>query len=110
VNPPIVVADDDVDIFQTVSEAERHLEPVDVRKGKIRIYDREGRPIRALIRKRLLAEVVELEETSDAPRADELRQVLLRFLESADEGTPIETLEALSLNQLVDRAVRHKTR
>ena len=85
-----------------------HLEAVDVRKGRLRIYDREGRPVRALIRKKLLAEVVELEDTSDPPRADELRHVLLRFLDAA-EHSPKATLEALPLSELVDRAVQHKT-
>jgi len=108
-NPPIVVVSDDVDVFETVSDAARNLEAVDVRKGKLRIYDRDGRPIRALIRKRLLAEVVELEESNDLPRVDELRDVLIRFL-GVSEQTPKSTLEAFSLNELLDRAMKYRTR
>lgn len=44
--PPILVlADDGPSVFETIEEAERRLEPIDVRNGEYRVFDAEGFPL-----------------------------------------------------------------
>jgi hypothetical protein len=107
---PIVVADDDIDVFERVEDAERYLEAQDVRRGRAKIYDRDGRPIRALIVRKVLAEVVKLEDQEQAePEREELRSILLKFLKGI-ETVPMETNERTSIDELLNRALKHKTR
>jgi hypothetical protein len=100
---PVIVVSDDVDIFDTPSSAARYLEAVDVRGRNIRVYDGDGRPMNPVVKKRLMAEVVELEETHEQPEVDELRQALIRFLEAVKK--PEEpSLASLSLQRLLELA------
>jgi hypothetical protein len=41
--PPIIIQCDEVLIFETVSDAERYLEPADVFDKELKAYDSEGR-------------------------------------------------------------------
>jgi hypothetical protein len=108
---PIIAESDDVDIFESVQAAEAYLEPPDVRSG-IRLYDRDSRPIRASIVQsgRFFGsehvQLVEIEES--APAADEVRALLTRFL-SGIKQLP-EGQDSLSLDELWNRALPHKTR
>jgi hypothetical protein len=70
----------------------------------------EGRPIQASIAKRLLAEVVRLEDHEGAePRPDELRASLLRLLARVEDALKA-THTHMSLVELLDRALKYKTR
>jgi hypothetical protein len=106
--PPIVIISDDFDIFESVVDAERYVEPPDVRAGRIKIYDRDGRPIRASIEKRLLAEVVRFEDQEGAePKPEELRLKIANFLTKVD-GSTRDTYAMMSLEELLDRALKYK--
>jgi hypothetical protein len=107
--PPIIVAYDDVDIFETLSDAERSLEAEDVKMGGMSIWDRDGQPIRAVIKKRFLAEVVKLEVLPGLPSVSELRNTLASFLARVEQ-VPTKQFEDLPLDQLVDHALQYKTR
>ena len=41
--PPIIVIGDDLEIFESVGDAERYIEAPDVHKGQTVAYDSEGR-------------------------------------------------------------------
>src|SRR5262245_363185 len=105
--PPIVVVSDDVDVFLSIADAERYLEAWEVRQGDLKIFDAEARPIRAVIARRVLAEVVKLEEDPEGePQPDELRKILVRFLSAAD-GSFSDLSERTSLEELVTRAANY---
>lgn len=106
---PLLVIDDDVDIFETIEAAERNIEPADVRQGRLVIYDKEGRIVRPLIVKRLLAEVVEFDRTaSTESNVDAVRSGLVRFLRTRESaGEP--DYEGLPLDALFARALKYKS-
>jgi hypothetical protein len=106
---PILVIDDDIDVFETVIAAEKCLEAADVRRGRMLIYDRDGRLVRPVITRRLLAEVVRLEE-HESPEVDmsRVRGALVRFLEGREPALE-RKYEELSIDQLFDRALQYKT-
>ena len=110
--PPSVVMSDVIELFDTVQGAEQYLEPPDVRHGEIRrILDRDGRPLRAIIRKirpfpfYVTAEVVKLEEGIEPGDLGELRLALLQFLKPL---TP-DTLDDLPLEELIAKALPFTT-
>ena len=79
--PPIVARSDVTDVFESVDVAERYLEAPDIRDGGIKISDRDGRPVRASIAKRWLADVVKLHDEEGAePKLEELRASLLTLM------------------------------
>jgi hypothetical protein len=109
---PIIVVSDDVDVFEDVKAAERYLEPPEVRSG-MRLYDRDARPIQALVVKRgprfFGTEHVQLADIDGAePDSDEVRALLTRFLRAL-EHVP-ESAEPPSLDDLWNRAIRYRTR
>lgn len=107
--PPILVISDDVDLFESARDAERYLEAPEVREG-ITVLDADGRPIRALIVKKFLADVVRLEgDPEAAPDVPALRAGLIRLI-SGREGVPNEDLTQLSLEELLRRGLVHVTR
>lgn len=107
--PPIIVLDDDVEIFESVASAEGYLEPPDVRRGKLRILDREGRPVVAKIVRRLLAEVVKLEDApASEPKPGDFRAALELFL-SRVENKGVGSYSESSIDELLERAMRFKT-
>ncbi|HKY21519.1 MAG TPA: hypothetical protein VJM31_09890 [Vicinamibacterales bacterium] len=107
--PPIVVIDDDIDVYGSAAEAERDLEPWSIREGRMRIYDGDGRRIRAVIAKKFLAETVKLEMGDGEDEPNELRRALVQFL-SPREKLPEDTYREGSMDQLAERALRWKTR
>lgn len=82
---PIIVIRDDLEIFDSVSAAERYLEPADVRTRDTACYDRNGRVLVAEIvaRRRLIFAydaVVLSDVIPQKNNAGELRQLLLEYL------------------------------
>ena len=106
---PILVIDDDIDVFETINQAERCLEAPDVRRGRMLIYDLDGRRVHPVITRRLLAEVVKLEEhESPDLHVVELRGALVRFLEARESADGPE-YEELTIEELLERALKYKT-
>jgi hypothetical protein len=106
---PIVVVSDDVDLFSSVRDAERYLEAPEVRTG-VRVLDATGKPLRAVIIKRFLAEVVRLEEDPNAAaNIQELRTGLLRLIGGRGRIAE-ESLADLPLDELIAQAQKYLTR
>jgi hypothetical protein len=98
---PILVVSDDVEIFRTIEDAEKHLEPPDV--GRIKVFDSDGRPVKVALGKRLLSEVVRLEvDPASPPQVGELRSNLIRLISGRTEIA--DDLNALSLDELWERS------
>ena len=98
--PPIIVADDDIDVFETIADAGRYLEPIDVRRG-FRIYDRDGTPLSARITRKFLVENVKLvEKEGAAADPDELLRILSVFL-SQREQLPATSYRDMTLDELL---------
>jgi hypothetical protein len=109
--PPIIVDDKgDVSIFDSVEQAQRYLEPIDIRNGEYVIYDREGRLLRGVIVKHFLAERVKLEPASEPGAATtRLRQVLVDFLVRV--GPRMEKkLDQMSLEDLLAEMQRFQSK
>jgi hypothetical protein len=105
--PPITIDDHgDINIFETIEEAEKYVEPIDARRGDFVAYDSEGRLLRSQIVKRgLLGPRVKLEPTETVPKhASALRARLIGFLSKLGESRPL--LEADSLDGLITRTIR----
>jgi hypothetical protein len=105
--PPIIVDyKGDVLCFDSVDNAERYLEPTDIRNNECVIYDRAGRVLKANIVKRFLAERVKLEPASESGAGlARLREVLVSFLTRVGTRSekPVEqwSIEELLLEMLL---------
>ena len=118
--PIVVVCDGDVSIYQNAETAERSLEPVDVRSGRVTVYDSRGRRLRLRLdppgagRARPLfwgvstvsdgrVLIQDEGDSSDAPR-HELRDLVLAYLRAAQIGVPpeLESLEDV-LNMAIEK-------
>lgn len=111
--PPIVVDENgDLTIFNSVAEAEGHLEPVDVANDEYVAYDAKGRRLRLEIdpREKVRGFVVSndygvkirlMEGQSSAEPA--LRSALLRFIRLAGLPEP-DDLERAELATLISTA------
>jgi hypothetical protein len=109
ITPPLIVVDDDIDIFSTVAEAEKSLEPADVDSRRLRIYDRNGRLIRPIIQRRILAEVVRLEWTPSQAEPETVRDLLKKFLTGV-ERREMNDYSTLDLGQLWQMALQYATK
>lgn len=109
ISPPVLVVDDDVEIYASLGDAERSLEPSDIRRGMTRIFDGQGRLIRANIVRRHLAEVVRFEMDSDVYSIDEFRRGLIRLLQGR-EDTSAATASECSMEDLVQHAMKYVTK
>ena len=104
---PIVVDDcGDIDVFQTLEDAESYVEVVDIVNGTAVAFDSEGRLLKGheerngLISRGLKLELAEAEPL----HAADLRGRLIRCLGTL--GEPVVSLEADSLEGLIGRALR----
>lgn len=89
-----VAADEPLLVFPSAAAAEQHLEAVDVEHGVYpAAYGPDGRPYRVTTRDRQVV----IEATGEAERPDELRALLLRYLEGARRGAEASA----SLRELV---------
>jgi hypothetical protein len=108
--PPIIANNlGDVLIFESITKAERYIEPIDVKNGAYVIYDSEGRLLEAsVVKKKIMGERVVLKDREQAPEHQaELRDLLIEFLSTLGESK--ESLAACSLSQLVEKGLQFKT-
>jgi len=98
----------DVCVFETIENAEKYIEPIDIKNNSWIIYDSEGRLLEALvIRRSIFFRRVVLKACEQEPtHANDLRNLLIRFLSRAGEST--EVIKTCSLPQLTEKALRHK--
>jgi hypothetical protein len=88
---PPIIADNhgDVLVFGCVADAEKYVEPVDVKNGEYSFFDSEGRQLSAEIVRSVLSEKVRLRATEDTPTHQaELRDTLVGFLRAVPRWTP----------------------
>jgi hypothetical protein len=111
---PLVVSDNgDLHFFASADDAERCLEPPDVRDGAYVAYDAEGRVLALRVEEErvpvlfglthAMIERVRVDAAGEAPlRPAELREALLAYLHATGkapaggEGLPLEDLVALA--------------
>jgi hypothetical protein len=104
--PIIVDNKGDVLIFDSVRQAERYLEPVDVRGGEYVVYDAQGRVLEPEIYRHLLAERVQLQTESESDEGKEqLRETLIRFLSKVGQYQE-STIQSNSVEELIRLARR----
>jgi len=108
-SPIIVDERGDLDFFRSVEDAERYLEPIDIKNQEFDIFDATGRRLmgRVIEKKRRLFgglwkptfEAVSLQPT-DLFEPNELGRRLVRFLLKLGEGS--EASRDLSLPELLE--------
>jgi len=112
--PPIIVVEQggNIEIFQTVREAEMYLEPLDVENNEYVIYDSEGRLLTALVVTehqclfglpfiKIPVKFVRIQCHEPEPRHREsLRQALIKFAECLEMD--INAIKSLSLKDLIE--------
>ncbi len=104
--PPIIVDEQGTaTVFESIEDAERYLEPIDVRNEEYVAYDSEGRLLRLLpTSPRITIENAELE-----PRhSSEVRDLLIRLLNYS--GHAVEKLQRENLADLVTMSLEYKTK
>lgn len=108
---PPIIADNygDVLVFESLAKAESYLEPIDIRNGEYTVFDSEGRLLKqSVIRDLKGREKVAIILEQDGRRESEkLKTILIQFLSQVLESS--QPLEALSLEQLVEKAKGFKT-
>lgn len=114
--PPIFVDDSgDLLVFESVAAAEHYLEPNDIKVDK-EIYDSQGRKLKASPTKGTTSfigipikrESVTITSTEKEPQHEsQLRYLLLKFLSKTFKDS---SFESLSTDQLVQRALKFKTK
>jgi hypothetical protein len=102
--PPILVVDDDIEVFDSVQNAERSLEPYDIESTTV--CDAEGRRLVLELAKRGLADVVRLRQTDEIVDEVQLRSYLIRFLRTRDA---VDLSDRIALKELWDLAARHSS-
>jgi hypothetical protein len=104
--PPIIIDErGDTDIFETVEDAERYIEPIDAEHKVLVGYDSEG----CLLRLDPAFPRVTIRAMESEPsHAAELREVLIKFL--ANIGIDKGELLKEPLSNLIARAVQYKTK
>ena len=104
--PPVIISESgDVDVFESVEDAEKYLEPVDVRAGRFVAFDSEGRSL-LLYPTSPRISIALAEETPS--HAEELSVLLKRFLGQVGVAHP--SLESDSLPELIEKSLVYKVR
>lgn len=106
VKAPIIVDENgDVNIFESIEDAERYLEPTDVENNEYTAYDSQGRLLRLIAtHPRITIESAELEPS----HISQLHTILQRFL--AYMGLSEAYLRNASSTELIKRLLEYKTR
>jgi hypothetical protein len=103
--PPIIIDENgSLDFFKSVDDAERYLEPIDVRNQEYIAYDSEGRRLELRVEEEVCAgllglgrsttERVRITQLEEVPtHAEELKKTLRASLQKL--GVPLESLHSL---------------
>lgn len=104
ITPPVIVSDSgDVNVFETIDDAEKYLEPYDV--GSLTAYDSEGRLLRLIATSPRIT--IEVEEWSPSHQED-VRRLLLDFLNEL--GIADLNIRGKNLQELVAIGLTYKTK
>jgi len=104
IHPPIIVSEGgDVDVFESIEDAEKYLEPIDVKAGRFKAFDCEGRSL--LLHPTTPRVSIDAEEETPT-HEEELTLLLRRFLRQV--GTTDAQLESASLAELVEKSVPYR--
>lgn len=109
--PPIIVNENGaLTFFQSITDVERYLEPIDVRNQEYVAYDSDGRQLELGVEQETMAgwlglgktirervRIVQAEET--ATHAEELKKILRVFLQKL--GGPSDSLHTATLQDLI---------
>lgn len=106
---PIVIVDgNDLDIFETVLEAARYLEPVDLGIENSFVFDSEGRILEAIECENATGvQTVEILDNSHGSNKPVLRKALHLFL--VNVGYQEDKITELGLGELIDEAIKFKS-
>lgn len=106
ISPPVIIDEHGTaTIFESVENAERYLEPIDVRNKEYVAYDSEGRLLRLLpTSPRITIESAEVEPN----HSSEVRDLLIHLLTYT--GVSPDTLRKEALQELVARSLEYKTK
>jgi len=104
-SPVIVDEHGSILAFESFKDAALYLEPIDVQNDEYISYDGEGRLLRLIATSPRIT--IEYSE-SEPHHADELRKLLIGFLERT--GKAREELIPVPLRDLVARALEYKTK
>jgi hypothetical protein len=111
---PIVLSENgDLSIYDSVSELESHIEPVDVLNSEYEIFDSEGKLLVAKIESRrgsglfgFLGGKVKFVKVFQPPEAliqeERLHKLLVKYLQKPSE--PEDSFGALTLLELIEKA------
>jgi hypothetical protein len=113
--PPIIIDEHgDLAFFRSAAYAERYLEPIDVENEEYTAYDAIGRRLTLGVARKETSffygilkdtiEVVTVRDESGVDAAEELRQILRRYLEK--RGRSRKNTEGAALETLVEQAVQ----
>ncbi len=105
--PIFVYETNNLDVFESVSAAERYVEPPDVLSGVFSAYDSEGRLLKLAVSADGRRVVVQPGE-SIPQHVQELVTIITAFL--AAVGVPSEWLGSASLPELVNKALEYRTK
>lgn len=105
--PYCIVVQDDIEVFRSVSEAERALEPADIVDYRVTVIDQTGQLWRPAVVKSGLSEVVSLEQDEQKPDPDQAEELLRKFFARVEAGN---AAEKESLDALWARVERHCSR
>jgi hypothetical protein len=95
----------DISVFDSVEDAERYLEPIDVANNEYVGYDSEGRLLQLTVTD---ANRVSIRSSEPIPKhAVELRESLIWFLSYV--GVSERWLSSAPLRELVERMLEYKT-
>ena len=114
--PPIIVTEPgDIDVFESVHDAELYLESPAVKEGRLKVYDSEGRllsldqestPDLKLFGVTLIVDPGTVKigrEESATTHKDELRHILVEFLIAT--GVDQESLEGATLENVLRQVI-----
>lgn len=116
--PPIIVTEPgDIDVFKSVREAEIYLEAPDVKTGRIKVYDSEGRLLsleQESAPDQKLFGIVIVDpgivkigrEESATTREDELRHLLVKYLIAT--GVDQKSLEGATLENVLEQVIKRQ--
>jgi hypothetical protein len=106
---PIIVDNrGDVLVFESITDMERYIEPVDVENQEYKFFDGIGRLLTVEIQKGQCREKVKIMEAEDKPiHQSELQSILIKFLKAVSDA-PTD-FDSFTWDQLIREALEYKT-